>query len=968
MDAGQYTLDLAYREDGLYFDAILITDDLALDPATLPNAVPGCVEANILVNGSFEDGLDPWVFDNASPAYEIVDDAQEGDNALKVTIAAAGSSEYIPALAQPGLSFITGQHYTFSVFLKGSYDGMQVYLKPQERGGSWTGYGAEYKTITTEWAEYSVTTPVFTGDVATADVSIWLGIQAGDVYIDHARFYEGDYVPPCSNEGVVVLKATKPEPKSGSSDLSIYNLLSWTPGEYADSHNVYLGTDQQAVTDATVDDPMGVLVSMQQVDPFYDAKGDYDTTYYWRVDEVNETDMTITPGSVWSFTTKPIGLFIPQSSITATASSQKSADQGPEKTIDGSGLTGNQHGIDGTTMWASAVTTEPNKAWIRYDFDKLYKMPRMLIWNYNQPGLTSSYAIKGVTIEYSSDGGETWGVLDVNELPKAPGTADYEPIIIDLGGVVNGKAIDAILITANSNYGSFKNYGLSEVKFYYIPVWPTEPSPVNGDATAIVTPTLTWEPGQGAVEHRVFFGTNEEAVTNGSATSYITEDAAFDPMGLVLGQTYFWRVEEVNMASEPNTWSGDTWTFTVSPFTIVDDFESYGSSINTWSGSAKSLDTEIANNGSQSMKFVYDNSDDSGYYTEISVSPNKLASGSNWKLGGAKWLVFYVYGNLANATTERLYVGLDDAVYWRQNIDLISDSELVSPWWTMVKVPLIADQVNLGNVGTLKIGFIQTGSNSGAGEILIDDVRLYKDLPATIVPSNPGDANLVARYKFENNVNDSSSNHIDGTIIGDPMYVANDYPGYGKAMAFDANGDVVDLGPSDPFNFTGSFSISLWAHIDDWGSEWGSVMVATRGEGTEGFQVRRGGSWIAGMQGKTGEGLSFTTRGISLAGMSNSEDMIVDKPALNRWTNIVCIYDAENHVKKVYFDSKLIQESATPEDAMLGPATQDASIGARSNSGNTGFEGYFNGKLDDVRLYNKVLNEAEIRYLADPTP
>ncbi len=50
MDAGQYTLEIAYREDGMYFDAFLITDDLALDVSTLPNEIPGgpsCVEENI---------------------------------------------------------------------------------------------------------------------------------------------------------------------------------------------------------------------------------------------------------------------------------------------------------------------------------------------------------------------------------------------------------------------------------------------------------------------------------------------------------------------------------------------------------------------------------------------------------------------------------------------------------------------------------------------------------------------------------------------------------------------------------------------------------------------------------------------------------------------------------------------------------------------------------------------------------
>ncbi|MBN2591261.1 MAG: carbohydrate binding domain-containing protein [Sedimentisphaerales bacterium] len=983
MDAGQYDLEIAYREDGMYFDAILITDDLATDPATLPNAVPGgpaCVEENILVNGSFEDGFEaPWVFDNASPAYEVVEgEAQHGGKALKVTIDAPGSSEYIPALAQPGLIFETGKHYTFSVFLKGSYDGMQVYLKPQDRGGSWTGYGAEYKTLTTEWAEYSVTTPDF-GTILENDhdVSIWLGMQAGDVYIDHARWYEGDYVAPCPPEGPppAVVKATKPMPENNASDLTRFNMLSWTPGDYADSHNVYFGTDMQAVTDATVDEPMGVLVSQQQTDAFYDTAGDYGTTYYWRIDEVNEADMTIYKGNVWNFSTKAIGLIVPQSSITVTASSQKDENQGPEKTIDGSGLTGDKHDTTNTNMWLSDSTSDPNQAWIRYDFDDVYKMPRMLIWNHNQTGFSAGYAMKEVVIEYSADAGETWTALDVNELAKGTGSA-LDPQMVDLGGVANGLAINAVRITAISNWTSaFKNYGLSEVRFYYVPVRPTTPSPADAATGVVVTPTLTWAPGDGSVEHMVYFGTDEQAVTDGTAASVVVTNPSFAPSGLDLGGTYFWRVVEVNMASVPSEWSGDTWSFTTSTYTVVDDFEGYGSSINKWNGGSSSsgngaainLDTDIANDGSKSMIFMFDDTSTNGY-SEVSANPGQLTSGSNWTSGGPQWLVFYVYGDLANITTEKLYVKLNDATYWYQQ-DLIEDSELVTPWWTQVQVPLLGNQVNLNNVNSLKIGFIRTESKTGTGKINVDDIRLYKNLPTPIEPVNPGDVNLVARYKLDNNVNDSSGNGINGTIIGNPTFVANEYTGYNKALAFDANEDVVDLGPATQFDFTGSFSIAFWANIEDWGSEWGSVMVAKRGEGSEGFQIRRAGGYVAGMQGKTGEGLAFTTRGISLEGQSSnwSQDMIVDPPAIGRWTHIACIFDKDAGVKRVYFDSKLIQESATVGDR-LSPASQNASLGARANSDNTGFEGLFNGSLDEVRLYDRVLSDAEVRYLSDPTP
>ncbi len=965
MDAGQYVLEVAYREDGMYFDAFLITDDLALDVSTLPAEIPGgpsCVEANILVNGSFEDGFAaPWVLDNATPATEIVDDAQHGEKALKVTVAAKGSSDYIPALAQPGFGFEAGKKYTFSVFMKGEVEGMKVQLKPQQRGGSYTGYGQTTVTLTTEWAEYSTTTPVFSSAVATADVSIWLGMQAGTIYIDHVRFYEGDYVAPCPPEGPAkaVVKATKPVPANDTKDLTRFNMLSWKPGDYADSHNVYLGTNKQTVTDATVEDPMGVLVSQQQVDAFYDTAGDYGTTYYWRIDEVNEADMTIYKGNVWSFSTKAIGLILPKANITVTASSSK-ANQGPEKTIDGSGLTGDMHDNTGTNMWLSDSTTEPNKAWIQYNFDQVYKMPRMLIWNYNQTGVFANYAIKSCVIQYSADAGTTWTALDVNELPKGNGSS-LSPLVVDLGGVANGLAINALRITANTGYGTFKNYGLGEVRFYYVPVRPTTPSPADKATGIAVSPTLTWTPGEGVVEHKVYFGTNEQDVNNGTAASYIVATPSFSPSGLTLGGTYFWRVEEVNMASLPTAWSGKTWSFTTSAYTVVDDFESYTTSISKWSGGSStngatiSLDTALANNGTKSMTLMYDNINLTRdvYYSETGATPSQLTSGNNWTKGGPKWLVFWVYGDIANPKTEKLYVKLNDAYYWYQK-ELIPDSEIVSPSWTQVQVPLIANEVKLTDVTSLKIGFTRDDTKAGAGKVHIDDIRLYKDLPVPIVPVNPGDANMVARYKMENNVNDSSVNAINGTIIGNPQFVSHEYTAYGKALAFDANQDCVDLGNKDAFNFKGSFSVSFWANIQAWTSTWGSVMIGNRGENNVGWQIRQG----------TSNYLAFTTRGVS------NDDMFSNLvPPQNRWVHITCVYDSVAFTKAIYFDGKLIRTVAlTGTTKVVAATTHNTYLGARANSGNTGQESLFKGKLDEVRVYNKALSDAEIKYLSDPTP
>jgi len=78
--------------------------------------------------------------------------------------------------------------------------------------------------------------------------------------------------------------------------------LSWTPGEKAAQHDVYLGTNALAVEGADTSDTTGIYRGRQDPNSFSPPEGVISgKVYYWRVDEIN-TDGTISVGRVWSFT------------------------------------------------------------------------------------------------------------------------------------------------------------------------------------------------------------------------------------------------------------------------------------------------------------------------------------------------------------------------------------------------------------------------------------------------------------------------------------------------------------------------------------------------------------------------------------------------------------------------------------------------------------------------------------------
>jgi len=94
---------------------------------------------------------------------------------------------------------------------------------------------------------------------------------------------------------------------------------------------------------------------------------------------------------------------------------------------------------------------------------------------------------------------------------------------------------------------------------------------------------LSWKAGDFAVTHNVYFGKNAEDVNTADPTNpldvLVGENqtiSGYDPPGLLdFGETYYWRVDEINDLDPNSPWRGDLWSFTVINYFIVDDFEGY---------------------------------------------------------------------------------------------------------------------------------------------------------------------------------------------------------------------------------------------------------------------------------------------------------------------------------------------------------------------------------------------------------
>ncbi|MBL7187739.1 MAG: hypothetical protein ISS70_15560 [Phycisphaerae bacterium] len=149
--------------------------------------------------------------------------------------------------------------------------------------------GEPIELVAGKW--YSIRMELFNEDGDSEAHLLWESASQPKAIIPSAAFS-----PP--------LRAGGPSPSNGATGVKMMPTLKWSPGIGAASHEVYFGTDADAVSSAVVTSPehkSSPAIGSESYDP---GKLTWHTTYYWRVDEVNAVspDSPWT-GRVWSFTT-----------------------------------------------------------------------------------------------------------------------------------------------------------------------------------------------------------------------------------------------------------------------------------------------------------------------------------------------------------------------------------------------------------------------------------------------------------------------------------------------------------------------------------------------------------------------------------------------------------------------------------------------------------------------------------------
>ncbi|UCF17859.1 MAG: LamG domain-containing protein, partial [Phycisphaerales bacterium] len=140
-----------------------------------------------------------------------------------------------------------------------------------------------------------------------------------DGAIDDVRIYDHVLSPAEIRRLASRPKAYGPSPADGALHEATWANLSWTPGDSAVSHDVYVGENLTDVDEGLANTYQGnqTTTSLVLGFPGFPIPGGLvpGTTYYWRIDEVNDADPN-SPwrGDVWSFTVPPKKAYNPSPS------------------------------------------------------------------------------------------------------------------------------------------------------------------------------------------------------------------------------------------------------------------------------------------------------------------------------------------------------------------------------------------------------------------------------------------------------------------------------------------------------------------------------------------------------------------------------------------------------------------------------------------------------------------------------
>jgi hypothetical protein len=571
----------------------------------------------------------------------------------------------------------------------GAYDRIQNAATPEEFAGSWQHWALVKNADTGDQMIYlngvlwhsgtGMTMPMtgvtkFTIGAKPSIENFYLGMMDDIRLFDHA-LTEDEIMAVVEGAGAGFPNALGPDPANGAMHEATWVNLTWRPGDSAVSHDVYLGDNFDAVNDGAAETFQGNQVSTMLIAGFagfaYPDGLVPGTTYYWRIDEVNDADPNSPwKGDVWSFLIPP-----------KTAYSPDPAD-GAEF-VD----------PNATFTWTGGFGAKLHTVYIGNNFDDVNNAAggTPLGNNSFSPGPLESEKVYYWRVDEFdppfTHKGDVWGFTT----PGAVGNPQ------PANGAVDVQMVETLSWTAADTAASHELYfGIDADAVNNA----TTASPEYIGAHAIGSES--YDPGKLGWDTAYYWRVDEVYATEtvkGLVWSFATADF-IDVEGF----------ESYNDVDPPDPNSNRIFDKWLDGFGTTTNGALVGNDLPPYA------EQSIVHDGDQSMVYAYDNNLKTSEATLTLVYPR------DWTEEGVTTLSLWFRGGPGNAA-DRIYVALGNAVVYHDD-----PAATQMAGWNEWIIDLATFGTNLANVNTVTIGIGTKGSPAagGAGTMYFDDLRLIR--------------------------------------------------------------------------------------------------------------------------------------------------------------------------------------------------------------------------------------------------
>ena len=480
--------------------------------------------------------------------------------------------------------------------------------------------------------------------------------------------------------------ALGPDPKDGALVKSTWVTLGWSSGDDAVSHDVYLGDDYDEVHNATPDSD---VFQGNQTETFivagfpgfpYPEGLVPGTTYYWRIDEVNEANPDSPwKGDVWSFSIPPKTAYHPD-----PADGAEFVDPNDPK-----------------LTWTPGFGAKLHTIYFGDTFDEV---------NNATGGLP-----QGLTV-------------------YTPGPLESEKVYywrIDEFDAVETYKGDVWSFTTPGAVGNPQPaYNAADVALNTILTWTPADSAASHEFYFGTDKETVRNADSGSPEYKGSKALDAEnhdpGLLEADTTYYWRVDEVDDQGNVLTGPLWIFTTGSFLLVDDFESYTDDDaageaiWQIWLDGFGVADNGSQVGYLLPSYT------ERSIVHGGFQSMPLIYNNMAPVRN-SEVSLT---LTTPRDWTTEGVAVLSLWFHGDSANAA-EPLYVSISNAAgapALMANNDL---NAAQADTWTEWRIPLqdFANQgINLTNVDKITVGLGSKGGAApgGMGTMYIDDIRLYQ--------------------------------------------------------------------------------------------------------------------------------------------------------------------------------------------------------------------------------------------------